>query len=283
FSRQLRLGDRYEIRDLQDYFGPPILSGIYNGKPLQLPMNIGGKSGPEFNAFELISNSIGGPAPPAPSPSPFPSRPSVRPSRITPPLPQNRLIDLGNAIPLDDEERALLNLINNYRLEQGRDPLGASVSLTYASDWTARDMAAREYTGKKDSLGRTPKERARAFGYPGDSAAIEEDSLSGLGELDAQQIFDLLKSSSADPEMLLNPFWKNVGIARALNPKTNQWYWNVSVGSCWDQTIPMVSGDDSGRIDRSVSIPIRSPSRSLLANRRIVGDPDQNRPQDLDS
>src|SRR5262249_29613609 len=42
FSRQLRLGDRYEIRDLQDYFGPPILSGIYNGKPMQLPMNIDG-------------------------------------------------------------------------------------------------------------------------------------------------------------------------------------------------------------------------------------------------
>src|SRR5262249_30176028 len=135
-SQQLRVGDRYEIRNVQDYYGPPILSDTYNGKPLQLSMNTGAKSAPEFNAFELISNSVGL-APPGPVPSPAPPpRPSVRPSRFTPPLPQNSPIsDSGAVRPFDEEELLLLDLINGYRLEQGRRPLGASVSLINASNW----------------------------------------------------------------------------------------------------------------------------------------------------
>ena len=58
----LALGTRYEIRNSQDFFGPQVLAGTYEGGSLTLPMNglsvappVGGitppPTGPEFNVF----------------------------------------------------------------------------------------------------------------------------------------------------------------------------------------------------------------------------------------
>ena len=54
----------YEIRNAQDYFGPPVASGIYDGGPVSVPMTgltvaapVGwpapAPTGPEFNVFVL--------------------------------------------------------------------------------------------------------------------------------------------------------------------------------------------------------------------------------------
>ncbi len=53
-SALLNTGERFEVRNAQDYFGAPVLSGIYNGAPLSLLMT-GTPTGPEFNAFVLSS------------------------------------------------------------------------------------------------------------------------------------------------------------------------------------------------------------------------------------
>jgi hypothetical protein len=64
----LQVGDSFEVRNVQDYFGEPILSGIYQGEPLPLPMTGMGAvqpvgsgfgsaaepTGPLFNAFVLV-------------------------------------------------------------------------------------------------------------------------------------------------------------------------------------------------------------------------------------
>jgi hypothetical protein len=63
----LRAGQRYEVRNAQDYFSPPVLSGTYDGQPLVLPL-LGltaatptgyayppTPTGPEFAAFVLIA------------------------------------------------------------------------------------------------------------------------------------------------------------------------------------------------------------------------------------
>lgn len=67
-SEFLQRGQRYEVRNVQNFFGPPALSGKYKGKPLKLPMSglsvaspIGydytpAHTGPEFNTFVLIRN-----------------------------------------------------------------------------------------------------------------------------------------------------------------------------------------------------------------------------------
>jgi len=36
----LKAGDKFEVRDAQNYFGKPVLEGAYDGKPLALPMNL---------------------------------------------------------------------------------------------------------------------------------------------------------------------------------------------------------------------------------------------------
>jgi len=62
----LSLGARYEVRNAQDFFGPAVMTGAYDGLLLQLPMTglrvakpIGFESpppptGPEFNVFILL-------------------------------------------------------------------------------------------------------------------------------------------------------------------------------------------------------------------------------------
>jgi len=72
-------GAPFEIRDAQDYFGTPVLSGLYTGNPVVLPMTgsstavpvrfaAPAHTSPEFGAFVLVP--LGAPAPsPAPPPS----------------------------------------------------------------------------------------------------------------------------------------------------------------------------------------------------------------------
>jgi hypothetical protein len=69
----LRLGDRYVVQNAQDFYGPPVASGIYTGGLLQLPMvavtppsPIGVATtqpapvtGPTFNVFVLMRTKPG--------------------------------------------------------------------------------------------------------------------------------------------------------------------------------------------------------------------------------
>jgi len=62
------VGNRYEVRNVQDIFGAPVVSGTYGGGSIDVPMNgvtppqpIGGsfkpliKTGPNFDAFIVTS------------------------------------------------------------------------------------------------------------------------------------------------------------------------------------------------------------------------------------
>jgi len=83
-SAVLGVGTAYEIRNAQDFFGAPVLSGTYSGGSVSLPMTglsvaapIGWAApsitGPEFNAFVVIP-VLGAPAPTATrTPTPGPS------------------------------------------------------------------------------------------------------------------------------------------------------------------------------------------------------------------
>jgi hypothetical protein len=67
-SGLLAVGASYEVRNAQDFFAPPVLSGVYGGGTLALPMTglsvaapIGGTAppatGPEFNAFVVLTRT----------------------------------------------------------------------------------------------------------------------------------------------------------------------------------------------------------------------------------
>jgi hypothetical protein len=64
----LRIGDHYALHNVQDFYGPPVLSGTYTGGPLDVPMAgteppqpIGGspatapRTGPDFDVFVLTT------------------------------------------------------------------------------------------------------------------------------------------------------------------------------------------------------------------------------------
>jgi len=52
-SSALRKGDRFEVRSAGDPYGQPVLSGVYDGAPLSLPM-AGSQTAQEFGAFVLM-------------------------------------------------------------------------------------------------------------------------------------------------------------------------------------------------------------------------------------
>src|SRR5262249_42318934 len=155
-SAMLRNGDRFEIRDVRNFYGQPVLSGVYDGKPLSLPM-AGSQPAPEFGAFVVMKLSGSSSAPvPAPTPAATP-KPTPKPASTPTPTPTPATAPTEPAaIRLDTEEQKLLELINNHRLESGLNPLGASISLTYASHWHSQDMSQFNYLTSNDSLGRTP-------------------------------------------------------------------------------------------------------------------------------
>jgi hypothetical protein len=68
-SQVVPLGARYEVRNVQDYFGAPVASGTYDGQPIRLPMEDmqpappsgawvprQAPTGPVFNVFVLTSS-----------------------------------------------------------------------------------------------------------------------------------------------------------------------------------------------------------------------------------
>jgi hypothetical protein len=69
-SSALMLGAAYEVRNAQDFFAPPVLSGIFDGKPLDLPMagltvaapngplRTPPATGPTFNVFILLPRLV---------------------------------------------------------------------------------------------------------------------------------------------------------------------------------------------------------------------------------
>ncbi len=270
----LRAGDRYEIRNVRNFLGQPVLTGIYDGRPVNLPM-----AAAEFEAFVVLklSSSSATPSPnPTPTPKPTP-QPTPKPSPTPTPTPAPTE---SVAIPLDSEEQKLLALVSDHRLSKGLSPLGPSISLTQASHWHSRDMGQRNYLNSTDSLGRNAAKRARDFSFPGEAAPVEEKTLVALDNPAASQVFNLWQASSTDNAVLLQPFWRDAGIARTYHPATNRWYWSVTFGAWWDPTIRLAGEDAEGRIDRNELIRTRPPSESLVARHRFSGYGDNNQPYD---
>jgi hypothetical protein len=48
-SNVLQVGDSFEVRDAQNYFGPPVATGIFTGSPVSIPMNLTAMTAPVGN------------------------------------------------------------------------------------------------------------------------------------------------------------------------------------------------------------------------------------------
>jgi hypothetical protein len=83
-------GDGFEVRNAQNFYGAPVLTGTYNGSPLNIPVGslspaapVGwaapNPTGPDFNAFVLLPASSGG--------TPTPTATSIPPTATRTPTP----------------------------------------------------------------------------------------------------------------------------------------------------------------------------------------------------
>jgi len=135
---------------------------------------------------------------------------------------------------IDGEEQAFVNLLNNYRIANGLQPLTISANLNRAASWMAADMANGNYfpPDHKDSLGRTAQIRAADCGYPW---GVWENLYAGSSS--ASAVFDAWAASDGHRANMLEPTLKQAGVARAYNASSRYgWYWVANFGAVDDGT-----------------------------------------------
>ncbi|HEY7465849.1 MAG TPA: CAP domain-containing protein [Dehalococcoidia bacterium] len=133
----------------------------------------------------------------------------------------------------DSQEQAFLQLINQYRSQNGRPSLTASTNLNRAAAWMAQDLT-KGYFSHTDSSGRTFDKRIADCGglkYNGENIAA------GTYRDTAQEAFDAWKASSGHNANMLNSSYRQIGIARYYSASSPyKWYWVTDFSTSNDGT-----------------------------------------------
>ena len=166
-----------------------------------------------------------------------------------------------SAIPLDSREAEFLRYLNAYRANHGVGPVRPSINLTRGADALAKDMVSTGRVSKTDTQGRNTKTRARNYGYDVDTIF---DTVAFQSSFTPDTFIETLQNFPADNEVLLNPIWKTVGVARQYND-AGTYYWALDFSAFWDYTIPLAGEDEDGRIDGNELVRTR-PSKAALEN-----------------
>lgn len=142
---------------------------------------------------------------------------------------------------IDTTEQQFLDLVNEYRGQNGLGALVLNQDLNEAADWYATDMATKNYFGSSswcyqqfklgahcDSYGGMPQHRISAFGYG--PASVGENSAAGFST--AQSVFNAWKGSPGHNTNMLRSYWKAIGIGLACRQGAQYGcYWVTDYGS----------------------------------------------------
>jgi uncharacterized protein YkwD len=140
------------------------------------------------------------------------------------------------ALALDDQEAAFLNMINQYRAANGMGGLTVNGPLTTDAQWMAQDMATNNRFAHEDSQGRNPFQRMDYFGYSYNTWR-GENLAAGID--DAQRAMQLWQDSPGHNANMLNANYTVVGISRAFGPTSAYtWYWATEFGGQGDPPPP---------------------------------------------
>ena len=132
------------------------------------------------------------------------------------------------AVTLDPVEQEFLELINEYRVDNGRVPLEPTDTLQNASEWMSTDMGVNHYFSHTDSLGRSAGTRMTAFGYNYNTWRGENIA---AGYNTAQSVFNAWKASSGHNTNMLNVNYRVAGIARVyVSGSQYGYYWTNDFG-----------------------------------------------------
>jgi uncharacterized protein YkwD len=144
----------------------------------------------------------------------------------------------ASATSYDSEELQFLQLINQYRAENGLGKLLLSDTLSESSERHSQDMGRYNFFAHNTAassyypVGSTPWDRMRAEGYNyqtfwGENIAVGCES--------AERCFELWRNSPEHNEAMLNGNYHEIGIARVIVPGS-RWYWTTDFGGAVDPT-----------------------------------------------
>lgn len=135
---------------------------------------------------------------------------------------------------LDSEELAFLNLLNQYRMQNGRGPVAACTSLNRAAQGHSEDMRDQDYFDHT-SLGsnKSPWDRMCDACYEqgcGPMTSVAENIAAGNPDADAT--FEQWRTSPGHNTNMLGSSYTRVGLGRAVGGGTYGEYWtNVFAGA----------------------------------------------------
>lgn len=119
---------------------------------------------------------------------------------------------------LDTDEKKLFSLVNQYRKDNGLEPLVNEEVLNRAAAWLVKDMADTNKFSHTDSLGRSPGKRVVDCGYTGQEGQVQENIAEGQST--PQEVFEAWKKSSAHNATMLDESLIYGGVGRRLKTNT---------------------------------------------------------------
>ncbi len=163
------------------------------------------------------------------------------------------------AVSYDNEELAVLRLINEHRAAAGRPALLLSDQLSATAERHASDMGTNGFfshttvASTRYPVGSEFWQRLEFDGYAG-AGTSGENLAAGVDT--ASEVFDLWKNSPGHNENMLDPVvqgsrvtYKEIGIARVFaSGSTYGWYWATEFGGVLDATAhdPFITGASAG-------------------------------------
>ncbi len=128
----------------------------------------------------------------------------------------------------DADEQAFIALLNDYRAQNGRQPLAPDASLARAATWMAIDLAGRTEFSHTDSLGRSPWQRMPDCGVASPGG---ENLAAGTPLFSPAAVLEAWKASPGHNAVLLEPRVTLIGVARHSAPGSRYGvYWVLNVG-----------------------------------------------------
>lgn len=135
----------------------------------------------------------------------------------------------GGGYSPDSEERAFLDLINDYRARSGAGKLSLNNQLGAAADHHSKDMAKKNYFSHKLSNGDSAEENIRHFGYTNYDVVGENIA---AGNETANKVFEQWEKSDDHDKNMRSKNFDEIGIGRAHGKKSKYgWYWTTTFGS----------------------------------------------------
>jgi len=134
---------------------------------------------------------------------------------------------------MNDDETALLVLINQFRAAHHRSALRPDKRLDTAAQWMAQNLGERNQVALShtDSRHRFVDKRLKSFKYPISRCTAKEDLAAGQ-----QAPADVLKQWEGSPPHRKNMLARGmhaVGLAQVQVAGTRyDWYWVIDIGSC---------------------------------------------------